>query len=294
MINQSQQLEFFKELMSKKYKAAAFDVDGTLTEIAEHGIPDFISEALVKLALQFPIAICTGRRLEHAVTKIDALYKAGLDIEFIKSRIYMLCENGSIGYFYDLKRAEYIEFYRIQYPYSRAHMENMFEDVRNKLGYKMDSSFCNETSMVFQAENVNDPDKVALNARSYELAKEIQKIAAEHDTENLLRVATAGIGVIIFPKFGDKKDAVFKWAELLKDRGYTFGIELREIFMVGDMPGELGNDKTFLDGSYGTAFTVGDLVKNSKWPVPVFDLANEQRMIGPRGTFRLLEQLGLL
>ena len=294
MINQKQQLEIFKDLLKKKYKAAAFDVDGTLTEIAEHGIPDFINEALTKLALQFPIAICTGRRLEHATTKIESIYKAGLDTEFIKSRIYMLCENGSVGYFYDLESAEYVEFYRIPYPYTKKHMENMYEDIKNKLGYKMDSSFCNETSMVFQAENVNDPDKVALNERSYELALEIVKIAAEHDTENLLRVATAGIGVIIFPKFGDKKDAVFKWAELLKDRGYVMGNELRELFVVGDMPGPLGNDKTFLDGSYGTAFTVGDLVKSSKWPVPVFDLTTEQRMIGPKATFKLLEQLNLM
>lgn len=284
----------FEKSLGERYLSCIFDIDGTLTDVAEGSIPEYITKALAEIAKHRPIAICTGRKLEHVFLKIGPLFE--FDPE-LRNRVFLLCENGGVGYFFDSKEKSYQEFYRSKYPYGKKQQKKLFDEINFKLGSSISSSFLNETSLVFQPLNVNDQDKTILLKRSRALLKEVEKILLDFDKNNLLKIADSGIGTIIFPIDGDKRTGVFEFGQFLQKKwGYEVSDSMKEFVIVGDKPDVYGNDETFLDGTFGTGFTVGDIVEHRLYPLPVFAEMTEPKkaariLKGSQGTFSLLQRL---
>lgn len=310
----------FNKALKQKYLSCIFDIDGTLTDLAEEPIHDFIAKTLASISTHSPIAICTGRKLEHVFPKINPLFaraKKMDNLENVRSKVVLLCENGNVGYFYDKDSGKYVEFYRTRYPYSESHKKSLFKAINDGLKNQISGSFMNETSMVFQPLNVNDANKPAVEKRARILVKAIEKILIDHDKKNLLKIADSGIGTIIFPYDGDKRAGVYQFGEFMRKKwGYDISEELTEFALFGDKPGTYGNDETFLDGTFGTPFTVGEIVDHKILPIPVFapairakrtaggetasararrskaeTIKNADILKGPLGTFSLLQRL---
>jgi hydroxymethylpyrimidine pyrophosphatase-like HAD family hydrolase len=293
MDNIQQQQKFaFTDAINQIYAGAIFDIDGTLTVRGDEFIPAFMVDALAELSLNVPIAVCTGRRLDQALDRIAPIFTRSRNPIYSESQWVFICENGSVGYYFDEINKKYIEFHRVNYPYSEEQRHQMFNTLKGKFSDKTDECFMNEVSMVFRPLFRQDPNREALRKRSYELGVLLQEAVSEFDPKRLLSVSEAGIGVNISPVNGDKDTGVLAFAKFLREqRKFNVDQEAREILVVGDQPGALGNDRMFLNGVYGTPFTVGDTVDGKVWPLPVFGRHSNIRLIGPEGTLALLQQV---
>jgi hypothetical protein len=203
-----------------------------------------------------------------------------------------ICENGCIGYFYDKEAREYKEFYRIPYPYAEAHRDNLFSRINSALGNKIGLSFKKEVGMVFRPVNLDDTDREALAARSREVAKIIEGVLAVADPKGALKIGDSGIGVNVFPYTGNKEQGTLMFAKFIREKlGMNVDENAKELVTVGDQPGPYGNDETFLNGKYGTPFTVGETHPENLLPLPVYDLSTNTVLKGPEGTIYLLKNL---
>jgi len=287
-----QQKLAFTDAMKRQYAGAIFDIDGTLTVRGDEFIPAFMIDALATLSLNLPIAVCTGRRLDQALDRISPIFMRSKNPLYSQVQWVLICENGSVGYYFDEKTKKYIQFHKVDYPYPEEQRQELFHKLKEKFSDKTDECFMNEVSMVFRPLYRQDPDREALRKRSYELGVLLQEAVSLMDPKKLISVSEAGIGVNISPANGDKDKGVLAFAKFLREqRGYQIDAEARDILVVGDQPGALGNDRKFLNGVYGTPFTVGDTVMGKVWPLPVFEMHGDKRLIGPEGTLSLLQQV---
>jgi len=239
-----------------------------------------------------PLAVCSARNLAHAYEKMAPVFTRSANPAVCQSNWILICENGSVGYFYDQENKKYAEFYRVQYPYPEAHRNSLFARVNKALEGKLGESFMNEVSIIFRPVNFNDPDRVALANRSRELAQAVAGELAKVDPKSSLKTGDSGIGVSIFPFNGDKEQGTQQFAKYLREKkGFNIGAEAKELAVVGDQPGKTGNDETFLDGKYGTPFTVGEVHPENLYPLPVYDLQTGKILKGPEGTIYLLKNL---
>lgn len=293
MADIAQQQKFaFADAINRIYAGAIFDIDGTLTVRGDEFIPGFMIDALAELSLNVPIAVCTGRRLDQALDRIAPIFTRSKNPIYSEAQWVFICENGSVGYYFDEVNKKYIEFHRVNYPYTEEQRHIMFNALKERFSDKTDECFMNEVSMVFRPLFRQDPNREALRKRSYELGVLLTDAVAEFDPKRLLSVSEAGIGVNISPVNGDKDKGVLAFAKFLREqKGYAIDEEARDILVVGDQPGSIGNDRMFLNGVYGTPFTVGDTVKGKIWPLPVFGRHSTERLIGPQGTLSLLQQV---
>ncbi|MFH1284322.1 MAG: hypothetical protein ABIH78_01900, partial [Candidatus Peregrinibacteria bacterium] len=131
----------------------------------------------------------------------------------------------------------------------------------------------------------------------YELSRKMYKICVsllksmDENFEKYLHVGDSGIGVVVGPAEGDKDGAIKRFAdELAVSRDFKFGKDLREILVLGDRAQEGGNDFYFLNGRYGTPYTVGNLGLKKDCPKPVLD-KNGQRLLHSEGTLYLLDSI---
>ena len=102
------------------------------------------------------------------------------------------------------------------------------------------------------------------------------------DLDEHFLIQDSGIGCLIIPAESGKGKAVKRWAKHLK-------IPLKDILVIGDQPLKGENDEEFLNGHFGTSFTVGHQSHNT-YPLPVLD-ERGRKLRGPEGTEYLLKAL---
>lgn len=281
------------------FKAAMFDFDGTITEKGVYYPSQEMADVLVNLANKMPIAFCTGRQLEsferHGLAilleEIDEKKREG----FLKN-LHLMAENGSMGYYFKPETQKFEEFYRAKWP------SNFVEKA--DLMAELDEAVKGLGSLYYEAHRIVIVVRTRLNDvegrnvdEIYELSNQIEKVIRgvleqiSPDYGDYLHVGNSGIGVLVCPADGDKDTGIRKFAEYLKEaRGYEFGPEAREILVVGDRPMPGGNDEYFLNGKYGTAYSVGGLVDGQAWPKPVIDDVGK-RLVHEGGTKFLLREI---
>lgn len=281
--------KLFQDAIKQPYPGAVFDIDGTLTNRGQEFIPDFVLEVLANIGLKVPVAVCTGRNLQLALEKIAPVFARASDAARCQNNWILICENGNIGYAYNSLKKNYDEIFRIHWPYSEIEKINLFKEIKGILGNKTGECFMNPVTIVFRPNNADQIDNVELAKRSRELANIIQDHLRKIDHKKLLKIGDSGIGVIIFNHIGNKEIGAEKFAEFLRAKGFEIGPDGRELLIVGDQPGPMGNDEGFLNGKFGTAFTVGETNGDKIYPLPVFE--NKQIIKGPHATVSLLNRL---
>lgn len=312
----------FKKIDFRFFKAAMFDYDGTLTKKGVYLIEKKIVEKIAELAFKgFPIGICTGRQLESFLRRFKSIQKDISRKYGVKTleNIYLLGENGAVGYYFDLKKNKYRIFYQASWP-----KEIPKQEFKKNLKKKMERTveiMGHKVPIVLRPADIDAPiDEI------YEASYEIYKISTKfinsyqvrdpktgkiYKAKNYLHCGNSGLGCLICPHDADKDTAIKKFHEFLKKkRGVKFNLKdkhLREIMVVGDSPQKGGNDYYFLNGRYGTAFSVCEKCKInnlaatgrvfsktaanfSKMPYPVLNNKGEE-LYNNKGTLYLLSQL---
>lgn len=282
-----------------KFKAAMFDFDGTITEKGRYTTPLELADALVDLSQKIPIGFCTGRQLEsfehrglaELLREIDPVKRG----PFLRN-LFLFAENGSIGYQFNTAKDDFEEFYRVQWP-------THFIDA-DRIRAILDEEVKEYGSVYYNAHRIvvvirtrlhdtedRDVDEVYdLSGKIYDVTVATLK-RLDPDFEKYVHVGNSGIGVVICPADGDKDTGIKRFAEFLKaNRGLEIDKDAREIMVVGDRPQPSGNDHYFLNGKYGTPFTVGNFDLSQKFPKPVLD-AQGKRLLHAEGTLFLINQI---
>ena len=280
-------------------KAAIFDFDGTVTKKGIPILEDDMLEALVSLAKKMPIAFCTGRNLESFVRrgldKFMAFLKADERDEVLKN-VYLLAENGAVGYFYSTDKHDFEEFYCTDWPDSIVSMDKLKKELSEKVREWGELFENAHKAVVVYRTVLYDIDNRDVN-EVYELSHKIYEAAVEYlrgidkDYEEHLHVGDSGIGVLIIPADGDKDAGIRQFAKYLEDKfGTTFGDNIKDIMVTGDRPQKGGNDFYLLNSGIGTAYTVGDLGEGEHPPTPVID-ENGDRILNNKGTLHLIKKV---
>lgn len=281
------------------FKAAIFDFDGTVTKKGIYAPSQKMADALVNLAKKIPIAFCTGRQLEsfekrglgHLLKEI----KLGERNRFLQN-LFLFAENGAVGYFFDTKKGNFSQFYRVDWPENfikKFKLKRILTEAIKDYGSIYENA---HRVVIVMRTKLHDQEDRSIE-EVYQLSEEIFKITVKTlkkinpKYEKFLHVGNSGIGVIVGPANGDKDIGIRKFAEYLQQKcQLKFGQKLREILVVGDSPQKGGNDFYFLKGTYGTPFTVGDFDKKLKFPKPVLNQKG-QPLLHETGTLKLINSL---
>ncbi|MFT7183951.1 MAG: HAD superfamily hydrolase (TIGR01484 family) [Oceanicoccus sp.] len=276
-----EQKRAYEKAMNRSYKAAAFDVDGTITEFAKLTIPDSLLATFEQIPLDVPLAICTGRPIEFIHRKMDAICNATRNPAEQRRRWWIIAENGGAGYYFDEKTEEYVQFFDIKWPVERIEMEVLVAYLKDKLGGHVNILKRKHTVVVIYPKWMYlFPHIVKRESRRN--SNKIRKVLKDMGLSNLLSSQDSGLGTLIVPKESGKGNAIRHFAKKL-------GIPMKQILCVGDSPQSGGNDEDFMSGHFGTPFNVGPLTKKN-YPLPVLD-ARGVRLTGPQGTEALLKQV---
>jgi HAD superfamily hydrolase (TIGR01484 family) len=278
-----------------KFKAAMFDYDGTLTKPGVWQVDKKVASAIGQLlAKNFPIAVCTGRQIESFEKRFGEM------LDFIRnefgdevlSNLYLMAENGAVGYEY--KKGKWEMFYIAKWPeeINRDDFEKkLYELVKDKveiLSHLVPIVLAPLGRMHMKFEDVKK--------KSAEVFKIAKKFVKDYGAENFLHIGDSGLGCLICPVGGDKDTAIKIFYEFLKDKKsarFESDGECREILAVGDNPQKGGNDYYFLNGKYGTPFTVGQDLgseKEAELPLKVIGKSGK-RLFNDEATLYLLNKI---
>ncbi|MDA1061156.1 MAG: hypothetical protein O3B47_05190 [bacterium] len=281
------------------YKAAMFDFDGTITKKGHFAPDKDMTDALFRLSQEMPIGFCTGRQLESFVSHgLDELL---INIDknnheaFLKN-LFLFGENGAIGYFFSTQSNNFEEFYRVDWPSSfidEDELRNILDEAVKGVGsvyYNAHRVVVVIRTRLHYQEHKDVEEVYALSDQLYKITLDTLR-SITPDFEKYVHVGNSGIGVVVCPADGDKDTGIQKFAEFLREkRGENIGEKAREIVVVGDRPELSGNDHYFLNGQYGTPYTVGSLIKNAKYPMPVLDNKGH-RLLHAQGTIHLINSI---
>lgn len=272
--NSPEQEKAYHKAINHKFKAAAFDIDGTLTKLAHTTIPKKLLLKLGEVASQIPFMICSGRDIDHIKLKVVTICGTRAHNFFIVS------ENGGATYAYDCKKKSYKLIFEIPWP-EIISVEKLTRLLDKKLPWKIVVK-AREHSIVLYYPALFYIFPALIRTLSKFLALSTRRILKKEGYENYFNVEDSGIGTIIIPKESGKGKAIKKLSQHLK-------IPLRNFLVVGDMPEPGKNDAEFLSGKYGTSFSVGNQTNNT-FPLPVFN-EHGKKLKGPEGTYCLLKSL---
>jgi hydroxymethylpyrimidine pyrophosphatase-like HAD family hydrolase len=277
-----------------KFKAVMMDFDGTVTAKGSVVPSKKMIKKLIELARKMPIAFCTGRQLE-------SLEKRGLNMIIeqipvkeradILSNIFLMGENGSMGYYFDKKLGKYKEFYRAKWPdelITKAKLKKILAPRIEKFGEIIN---LHRVVVVMRAHHIDGITPIEeVYAESAEMLKICEEFFGQYKNyEKYMHIGDSGIGVILCPAKGDKDNGTKEFARFLSaKRGMKFSKNLKDILVIGDSAKKGGNDYYFLQGKYGTPFTVGYYDKKLKYPQPVLNNQGK-RLLHATGTLSLLE-----
>lgn len=277
-----------------KFRAAMFDYDGTLTNPGVWEVDKEIATAIGRLLVKnFPVAVCTGRQIESFEKRFGEminLIRDDFGDEVLKN-LYLMAENGAVGYEY--KKGKWEMFYLAEWPSKvpKADFEKkLYELVKDKaeiLSHLVPIVIAPLGRLEMKFEDVKK--------KSAEIFKIAKKFIKDYGARDYLHIGDSGLGCLICPADGDKDTAIKVFYEFLKNKkGVKFEGDgtCREILVAGDNPQKGGNDYYFLNGKYGTPFTVGlDPEKGAESPLKVFDKSGK-RLLNKDGTLYLLKQIG--
>jgi len=275
-----------------------FDFDGTVTEKGSIAPSAEMAKFLYELACRMPIAFCTGRQKssfeEHGLKIILSNIEVSKRQKFLEN-LYLISENGSIGYAFNTDTDEYEEFYRVAWPEELVNRKWLMDELAGRTeGLGKMHYDKHEVVVVIgskgRGEDVNIQDVYETSDKIYDIVVNFLKEISPN-YEDFVTVGNSGIGVVIVPKNGDKDYGILKFGELLKEkRKMDFDAKLREILVVGDNPQIGGNDHEFLKGTYGTPYNVGENVLDGNFPLNVYD-ENGERLLHAPGTIYLIGKL---
>jgi hydroxymethylpyrimidine pyrophosphatase-like HAD family hydrolase len=276
-----------------KYKAVMLDFDGTVTALGKEYPSEKMARKLIEVAQTRPIAFCTGRQLEsfvdHGLTHI-LNYASAEEREQVLSNIFLIAENGSMGYLYDSRKKAFSEFYRSEWPDSfikKTELRHLLGEKTAEYGTLLD---IHRVAIVVHAHNQIEGDASLNSRKTYEIVKDILRKTGK-DFDDYLHIGDSGIGVIICPADGDKDNGIVRFAEFLREnRGLDIDDQAREILVVGDSPNRGGNDFFFLKGEFGSPYTVGNLDKDRSSPALVLD-ENNKPLLHDQGTLYILNHI---
>ena len=288
---EEQRKRSFAEALERLYVGCVFDVDGTLKARGEKFIPAFMLDNLAKLSMQIPMALSTGRNLHLAYEKIAPVFTHADDPVYCQLNWFLICENGSIGYYYEQVEKKYKEMYRVAYPYDENHRQMLLNKIKSALEGKISEAYLNNISIVFSPLSRGQADPETVKADSAAIARIAKGIVRDLDPKGALLVGDAGLAINIYPREGNKEHGLYELAKFLKEkRGINVDTEIKDLVCFGDQPQPGGNDEVFLNGHYGTPFTVGDVHPVNLLPLPVYDEAGNI-IKGPEATLGLITRL---
>lgn len=138
---------------------------------------------------------------------------------------------------------------------------------------------------------------------TYKVSSQIYKLTMEYikkfpykNIRKIMHVGDSGLGCLICPANGDKDIAIKAFGEFLAEkRGVEFGKRhkrFRKIIVVGDNPQKGGNDHYFLNGTYGTAFSVSERCRSKFFGMPyLVKDDNKHLLFNDKGSLYLLKNL---
>lgn len=271
----------YKAALKHRYKAVAFDIDGTLTEFSRWTVPESLCTVLNNLPPEVPLALCTGRSKPDIDKKIDHIFKNSSNPEVQRKRWHLLAENGGAGYSWNPRKKDYDCFMEVAWPNSVITPEILAAFITDKLGWNA-IPLIKPHSMVVRFHDWVYVLPRITHLVSHRTAQKLKKLMKSMDLEDVLEVQDSGVGNLILPRESGKGKAIARWAKHIK-------IPLKDILVIGDQAQSGGNDEEFLCGLYGTSFTVGRQT-DKPCPFPVLD-EKGRKLWGPRGTEWLLRRL---
>ncbi len=278
-----------------QYKAVMMDYDGTVTEKGQPIPPKEMLDKIIRMTEKIPVAFCTGRQLEsfekHGLKTIIENIEASKRVDVLKN-IFLIAENGSMGYFFNKNTQEYEEFYRVGWPDNFVKKSQLMEQLQEEISDYGKVYSVHRVVLVMGA-HFEDRDIEKTYKRSAEIHRIVeQKLSAiDPEFEKYLHIGDSGIGVIVCPANGDKDTGIKRFAEFLSDtRGIHFDSKASEILVIGDSAKKGGNDFYFLQGKYGTPYTVGDHEDPLNPPSPVLSKSGK-RLFHVDGTISLLDNI---
>ena len=268
--------------LKRKYRAVAFDLDGTLTEFSKFTITKEARKAIRKIPENVQLIVCTGRPLPYIKEKLKEI---GLPFK----RWILISNNGGVIYFPGTKGKNPHDFQIWkEFPWP----DDVSKEALKKAVHKNAPWYLSPLIRVHIRPYVMVilfprffyrflPEKVTKKWTQffYRLAQKTIKTEA---LENKIHPLFSGLGSLFLPNEVDKGKALRKLAKHLK-------ITPKDILCIGDTPEVGGNDHDFLMGKHGTSFTVGTHTERT-YPLPVLDKTGK-RLTGPKGTVELLNKL---
>lgn len=296
-----------------KIKAVMFDFDGTITKKGEFMPSIDMVDTLIALAEKgLPIAVCSGRQLESFIRRFGPNFERFS--EKAKKYFYIFGENGAVGYHYDIRKKEYVNFYSGTWPrqipkatFKKALLEASADIAELVIGHNISLVLRPIEALELPIEEVN-----RISAEIYDfLAKFIENYEVydkssgrKYRAKDYLHFGNSGLGCLVCPHDADKDRAIVEFHKYLFGGNCDDGC--REILTVGDNPSLHGNDYYFLRGEYGTPFTVGHPEDDLKtlgscchcedsgcpdaYPFKVFDKKGK-RLFNSEGTLYLLKEV---
>lgn len=274
------QAQAYEQALQRDYQAAAFDVDGTLTEMAKLNIPAFLLSTLEKIPLDIPLALCTGRPIDFLHHKMEVICRVGDNPSAQRRRWWILAENGGAGYYYDAQAEGYVPFFEVPWP-DEVEKEVLEAHLKDRLGWHIDVLVRKHSVVAVYPRWMYLFPRI-VQAESRRNSRKIIHLLKERGWDTVLMAQNSGLGTLIIPKTSGKGNAIRRMARRL-------GIPMKSILSVGDSPQEGGNDEDFLSGDFGTPFSVGP-VPHDIYPLPVLD-ERGVHVRGPKGTDLLLKRL---
>jgi HAD superfamily hydrolase (TIGR01484 family) len=276
------------------YKAVMFDFDGTVTEKGRPVPSEKMARTIIAVAKKVPVAFCTGRQLksfkEHGVLEF-LKYLRKDEISSFLNNLFLISENGAIGYFYNQKQHKFAPFYRGKWPEKFIKRKTF----RIKWGNKIKKFAEFLTHKIIVVTVIKNHSNLPIN-QVYAASDKLYKMCHEFfrelspSYEKYLHIGNSGLGVLVGPADWDKDGGIKRFASFLsKKRGIKFSKNAKEILVVGDSAKKSGNDYYFLRGDYGTPFTVGSHDKSKKLPNMVIG-RDGKKLLHEKGTRFLLEK----
>lgn len=274
------------------FKAVMFDYDGTITKKGEFAPSEEMNAVLRELCEKgFPVAVCTGRQLTSFVRRSEKIFENFS--EKARENFYVFAENGAIGYKYDISSKEYRMFYMGQWPSEvpkESFKKNLLEATKD-IAEDVGEHLIPIVLRPIDALSLSIDEVYAISDKIFSV---IKKFVEGGDAKNYLRFGNSGLGCLVYPASADKDSAIKIFYEFLKnERGVVFEEDngkYQEIMVIGDNPQVGGNDHFFLNGVYGTPYTVGTEENDTTAAKVVFD-KNGARLYRDEATLYLLRGL---
>ncbi|MDP2624871.1 MAG: hypothetical protein Q8P27_01665 [Candidatus Peregrinibacteria bacterium] len=280
----------FQEAITRRYVAAMFDVDGTLTQMGSGDIPKPLLEHIGQLSMQVPLAICTGRRFKGILDKLQLFIDEAPDEMVARKNWYLFIENGAIGIRYNSETQEYERFYQIDWPEEHITMQSTLETILPLVeAVHPVETRLNECNIGIYPLNQNGYTKKELAEITSDMSTVIRDSLNTIPEGERLQVVDSGIATHVIDIRADKDRGIREFGNILRNRGIKLTEQDREILIIGDQPGEGCNDAKFLEGKWGTPFTAEHLFEGREYPIPIFE--NGEILKGPTATMSLLKQI---